>query len=175
METDKMVHKSEFRPEDGEVQILILYLPLFYWPLFLVTRLTSVSLFPDLQQTIEELVQRKTSLKIHKCCFQTSLLRLCCSKLWQPARATTFLFLWAKSTMLPKMQQQSLHMERFLVLTELLHVVRKLKQIRCLLTAQFYLLLEQKDYNVPSILLRHHMGQKDFTTGQQRGKQRIWG
>lgn len=53
-----------------------------------------------------------------------------------------------------RLQQESLHMERFLALPEqLLHVERKLNQIMCLPTAQSHLLREQNDYNVPPILL----------------------
>lgn len=174
MEKDNAVYKTDFRSEHSEVQILILHLSLFYWSLLLLKWLTSVSLFPGLQQTIQESSQRKSSFKILRCCFQTSLLWLYCLKFWQPVKIATFVFSWAKSTTLPKLQQESLHVERFLVLPEkLLHVERKLNQIRCLPTAQSYLLREQKDYNVPSILLGHHMGQQDFTF--QRGQQREFG
>lgn len=149
-----MVYKTEFKAQHGEVQIWILYLSLFYLSLFLFKWLTSISPFPGLQQTTRGWAQRKSSFKILRCCFETSPLWLCCLKFWQPVKITTPVFPWAKPITLPKMQQESLHVERLLVLpVQLLHVERKLNQIRSLLTAQSYLLRELKDYNVPSIFL----------------------
>lgn len=64
-------------------------------------------------------------------------------------------------------------MGRLLVLPEqLLHVERKLNQIRCLLTAQSYLLRDLKDYNVPSVFLGRYTGQQDYIP--DRTKKRIW-
>lgn len=57
---------------------------------------------------------------------------------WQPIKKASFVFCWASSTTLPNLQQQSLHMGRFLVQPEQqsLHVERKWNQIRSLPTAQ---------------------------------------